>query len=44
MNITTKVLKKLQALMYGLMKEARKESFVEFWEYWEYWDINYESH
>jgi len=40
MNITTKVPKKLQALIYGLMKEARRESFVDFCEYW---DIDYET-
>jgi hypothetical protein len=30
----------LQDFMYGLMKMARRESFVEFCEYW---GINYET-
>ena len=39
-NKSKNIPKKLQALMYGLMKEARRESFVEFCEYW---NIDYET-
>ena len=34
MDIATKVPEKLPALMYGLMKEAKRDSLVEFCENW----------